>query len=68
MDLSTGCRSAGTLDAGAIASQEPKGNMALFPLTDALAGGCTGLLFTMVACAAFVTALSTVAGLTPRRH
>lgn len=60
----TGLSAAATLGAGIIASGDPQGNTALFLLADALAGGGGGLLFTMVACAAFVTALSTVAGLT----
>lgn len=59
----TGLSAAATLGAGIIASDDPQGNSALFLLADTLAGG-TGLLFTLVACAAFITVLSTVAGLT----
>ncbi|WUU10395.1 hypothetical protein OG866_01130 [Streptomyces sp. NBC_00663] len=60
----TGLGAAATLGAGVIASDDAQGNSALFLLARTLAGGGTGLLFTMVACAAFITVLSTVAGLT----
>ncbi|WP_200307869.1 sodium/solute symporter [Streptomyces adelaidensis] len=59
----TGLSAAATLGAGVIASDDPQGNSALFLLAGTLADG-TGLLFTVVACAAFITVLSTVAGLT----
>jgi len=60
----TGLSATATLGAEAIASHDPQGNTALFLLADTLAESGTGLLFTMVACAAFVTVLGTVAGLT----
>ncbi|WP_329296644.1 cation acetate symporter [Streptomyces pseudovenezuelae] len=60
----TGLGAAATLGADVIASHDPQGNTALFLLADTFAKSGTGLLFTMVACAAFVTVLGTVAGLT----
>lgn len=60
----TGLSAAATLGADVIASHDPQGNTALFLLAGTFAESGTGLLFTMVACAAFVTVLGTVAGLT----
>ncbi|MFI6438052.1 cation acetate symporter [Streptomyces sp. NPDC050759] len=60
----TGLSAAAMVGAGAITSDDPHGDTALFTLVDTLAGVSGGLLFTVVACAVFVTALSTVAGLT----
>ncbi|MEU1405663.1 cation acetate symporter [Streptomyces sp. NPDC005728] len=59
-----GLSAAATLGAGTIVADNRDGSTTLFLITDSLANGHAGLLFTMVACAAFVTSLSTVAGLT----
>jgi Na+(H+)/acetate symporter ActP len=60
----TGLSAAATLGGAVIAAHDSQGSTALFLLAHTLAGSGTGLLFTMVACAAFVTVLGTVAGLT----
>jgi len=60
----TGLSAAAMVSTSAILSEDLQGQTSLFLLAEAFTGGTTGLLFTMVACAAFVTALSTVAGLT----
>ncbi|MFD5300510.1 cation acetate symporter [Streptomyces mutabilis] len=58
------------LGAGAIvggqtlAADDPEGNSALFLLSDALADGRDGALFTLISCAVFLTALGGVSGLT----
>ncbi|MFE3559212.1 cation acetate symporter [Streptomyces sp. NPDC059193] len=60
-----GTAAAAVVGAQAIVADDPRGNSALFLLADNLdqeAGG--RILFTVVACAVFVTVLATVAGLT----
>ncbi|MFD4256929.1 hypothetical protein ACFWR9_04680 [Streptomyces sp. NPDC058534] len=60
-----GLAAAAVVGSRAIVADDPQGNSALFLLTSSLAQGAGGgTLFTMVACAVFVTALATVAGLT----
>lgn len=60
-----GLAAAAVVGAQAIIIDDPQGNSALFLLSAALDQHTGGrILFTMVACAVFVTALSAVAGLT----
>ncbi|GAA4832988.1 sodium:solute symporter family transporter [Kitasatospora terrestris] len=60
-----GLAAAAVVGVRGIATDDPQGNSALLLLTDALAHGAGGrVLFTAVACAVFVTALASVAGLT----
>ncbi|GJF34166.1 cation acetate symporter [Kitasatospora sp. NE20-6] len=59
-----GLAAAAIVGVHAIATDDPQGNSALLLLTDALDQGTGGrILFTAVACAVFVTALASVAGL-----
>ncbi|SMF36276.1 cation acetate symporter [Streptomyces sp. Amel2xC10] len=60
-----GLAAAAAVGAGVITGDDPQGNTTLFLLARALDGGSVGgILFTMAACAVFVTALASVAGLT----
>jgi SSS family solute:Na+ symporter/cation/acetate symporter len=59
-----GLATAAVVGARAILADDPQGNSALFLLARALDGAGTGrVLFTVAACAVFVTALASVAGL-----
>ncbi|MFF4630062.1 sodium/solute symporter [Streptomyces griseorubiginosus] len=58
----TGLSAVATVGVRALTADDPQGNTALFLLADALTGSGGGVLFTVVACAAFITALTTVAG------
>lgn len=59
-----GLATAAVVGARTIASDDPQGNSALFLLAQALDGSDSGrIMFAVAACAVFVTALATVAGL-----
>jgi SSS family solute:Na+ symporter/cation/acetate symporter len=66
--VAVGLGAAAVVGGQAIVGDDPRGNTALFLLAGTLAGGPTttlgGIVFTVVACAVFVTALAVVAGLT----
>ncbi|WP_432066239.1 cation acetate symporter [Streptomyces sp. C10-9-1] len=60
-----GLGAAALLGSPAVAQSDPQGLRALFQLSDALTAGTDdSILFTAVACAVFITALSSVASLT----
>ncbi|MFE0700787.1 cation acetate symporter [Streptomyces sp. NPDC058872] len=60
-----GLAAAAVVGTGAIVGDDPQGNTTLFLLARALdEGAADGMLFTTTACAVFVTALASVAGLT----
>lgn len=59
-----GLSSAATVGSRTVVAEEPLGYWSLFMLTDHLSGGSGGgLLFTLVACVVFLTALSTASAL-----